>query len=258
MAKSMKNRNIIVFFLGVILLLTACERDLDTWSGTDSVYFDMRTKNTISSWGKYRDTTAYSFLLAAMDQQDTILRIKVNVQGDMVGFDRPLSFEISDSTTAIEGEDFKIENLNVTVPADSTHTYIEVRLIRSEALKKENRFIEFRLLQNEYFNLNWQVADPTADEPVSMVTHRIIYGDLITAWPSDWMNSYFGTFSRTKMDFICETMGIEPRMMLDMNYMSIGRVQYIVQTVQIELDRRMAMGDPMLDENDEPMTLNKK
>lgn len=255
----------IIRILGIFALLwcvcAGCEKEIDSWSGNDGVYFGVRKKASLTTWSnELYDTTFCSFTFAPLGQPDSLIRIRVDVQGKVSRVDREVAWMVADSSTAVKGEDYVLVNEKLIMPADSTHAWLEVRLKRTDILQTGQRVLSFRLLENEHFGLYtlWYQY-PNSKKRTPLTIHHIVFSDMMTDWPEalrNIMKSNWGTFSRPKLEFICLTAKLEPADFNDKNIMTPGRISYITQRVQKELDARMVAGNPVMD-GDQLMSLKK-
>lgn len=262
MMKSMNaNCTCIIIWIGSILLLFSCEKDLSTFSGEDGVYFCIRKQTSKYGWSKEMyDTTEFAYTYIPLNVKDTVVRLRINAQGSTSQTDREIAWSVAETSTAVSGEEYVI-NERLVIPADSTHTWLEVLLKRPENLKREKKMLTLELHENEHFSLNrpWYEYSGSTKRH-SLVQHTLVFHEVMGDWPNvKLMEPYFGKFSRTKIDFMCsEEVGLNLESM-DFNnsdYMTPGRIMYIGQKVKKVLDIRKAGGNPVMDGTDE-MTMGK-
>lgn len=118
----------ILYTLTVLLLLcVACERDLMSYEGEESIYFAVQYGN---SWGSENDWPymPYSYAEFGRILEDTmVMKIKVMITGPQKDYPRPFKVVVNvDSTTAREGIDYEPLEEEYVIEANSTYTYIPV------------------------------------------------------------------------------------------------------------------------------------
>lgn len=100
---------IYIFLLVVVLSFLGCEKEMMDYEGKDGVYFSVQEAPP-SLYGDpeiwaHMDTTLIPFSLLL--ENDSTVRLKVRVMGDVVNYDRYFTVSVVDSlTTALVNEDY--------------------------------------------------------------------------------------------------------------------------------------------------------
>ena len=220
----MKTMNKIYSLSLVICLLfcTSCEKEMITYSGDSAVYFPIvsQTMGTID----------FSFAEYHSDTLSVVYHFDIKTLGEVKEYDRTVAFEAveNDTLPARAGVDYEVLTPRPVIPKGEVSTSVSVRFFRTRELLEQSKVIEFRLSENEDFDL------------------RIPY----EPW---WWRSYgkdrFGRWTKTKGNLICDKLNI-PR--ADWNDMS-GKVDEAFLTFACiwmydYLEKEKKAGRPVYDE----------
>jgi hypothetical protein len=179
-------------------LLSACEKDIDTYQNDARVYFFERNTDVTATRITYR---SYSFLLQPEEVTKDTINIRVKIMGEAASYDRIVRGRRLDSasTTAIEGTHYDF--IDGIVPADSIYGYLPVVVYRTADIKDSSVTLNLAIgdtkdfkpgaAEDDYFQLTW------SDNVVK---------------PSNWdgllgLVFYFGTYSDVKWRFIIQVTG---------------------------------------------------
>lgn len=223
----MKNTSkIILSLLAAVLLFGSCKEDkLLTYDRSDNVYF--RHKRWVSPNGIEHNTqltydginyavVAYNvkealdsitFSFARLDESITeaTMIVPVTVVGDVADVDRKFGYKIRETSTAVEGVDYRI--LDAFIPAKKIHGGLVVELSR-EALNKEGSFlyIDLELIANENFTVQYDsIPRNSVNEKnlVSTLTFRVWFSNSLLQ-PKNWFLFEIGYFSSRKAELFLE------------------------------------------------------
>lgn len=201
-----KNMIILLFIFGS--LSYGCNSEYEDYSGTDAVYMNETT-----------DTTRYSFAWVDGDRQ--VKEIQVNAMGQVYDYDRVVNIKIT-PVHAVEGVDFEPFAEKYVIKAGETKMVIPVVMLRTAALQKEERIIELKLEENEYFKTSYDYGsgDRVTWVKTDRLKHVLIFSDFMDQAPSRWDPYVLGKFSQRKLGLICELMGVPREKFLDADYMN--------------------------------------
>ncbi|WP_175474541.1 DUF4843 domain-containing protein [Pedobacter rhizosphaerae] len=188
----------ILFVTMLTLLLSSCEKEIDTYTNDPRLYFFERGNDVLQT----RITSkSFSFVpLASSILTDTI-KIKVKTMGLATDADRVLKgATIKQGTTAVEGTDYAF--IDGKIKAGQVEGFLPVVLYRTAKIKStsltlnltiaETKDFKPGVVEDQNFTLNW------SDDIVK---------------PANWdglisLAFYFGTYSKTKFRFIIDVTGI--------------------------------------------------
>lgn len=221
-------------FLG----LTSCEKEIDTWSGSNVAYVDMGVDSTVVSF-------------AYMDAEEDTVRVEIAVMGQVKeSVSRYVSVVLKEKN-AVVGKDYDALAERYVVESGSTSCIIPVVVRRPDDESEKEVVLE--LVENEDFHLYYMEDVLTSGSAItfSKTAHRILFNNVMKEAPETWSEYYFGKFSPLKFQTICSVMEIPRTSFLSKPYMGFGRLMYIANYMKDYLDRNpvqdgdeeMRMGD---------------
>lgn len=259
--------NIVMLLCAVIFigLFSSCEKELINYRGIEGIYFAVQhgsANGTENNW-PYQPFSKVRF--AAVQGQDTTIRLKVLTTGPIYAYDRNFEVEVNpDSTTAVMGKHFSAVKRHMTIPANSSKTYVEVKLHRTADLKQASKQIGLRLVPSDQLSLSFpqwdaipgytQSTDPIIQE-FDAGLHTILLDDLLpkpTVWSgnvgADLVESgNWGEYSEKKMLLICEVMNLSYQDFSSTTTMPLIRVNLITREMSQYLQDRFEAGAPVLE-----------
>lgn len=230
--------------ISAIWLLEACQQDLDTYSGENFAYFD-----------GLQDSAYASFAYIETEQLTDTVLLWIKASGQVAGFDRRITMKVAE-TNGVENTDFMTLPEYYTLPAKSTICVASVILMRTEALKREERYLILELQENEDFKLMLPLENKkNSREQYSKIHYKILFSEIMVA-PKRWNNAYFATFSVKKLSVMCEKMKITRDKFNDANYMLLSRQRYIAKKMKQIFEDCKANGETIYeDDNVTEMTM---
>src|SRR5690606_1082704 len=175
-------------------------------------------------------------------------------------YDRNFEVEVNpDSTTAVMGKHFSAVKRHMTIPANSSKTYVEVKLHRTADLKQASKQIGLRLVPSDQLSLSFpqwdaipgytQSTDPIIQE-FDAGLHTILLDDLLpkpTVWSgnvgADLVESgNWGEYSEKKMLLICEVMNLSYQDFSSTTTMPLIRVNLITREMSQYLQGAFELG----------------
>lgn len=189
---------------------TSCSHDeLDLYSGPTAMLY-IQELSSFDIYGNplgYRDHSNADFANVPPEFNTWTVSFEVKMAGEVVDYDRPYTLKVeADSTTAIEGEDYDIEQNEFTIKAGKANDMVRVRLHRTDRIKLEQIRVSFLLEPNEHFTIDipefktsasWSAQTPMMDATRYYVTASEFYR-CPDCWHSWGLNDYFGTYTPKK------------------------------------------------------------
>lgn len=271
----------IIKYSFVLLLITclvsACKEDeVMVFNGENNVYFSLQRWGNLPSGITYtvdytiseadgethiseswtylkrsKDSLVVSLALEA-SEADKFQLVPVSLLGNIVDYDRPLSYAIGAKSEIKEGEGFSIEEAKI--PAGKNIGSIVLRLDR-EAFRDNTYAIDLELKANEHFQTNYKkMAYSTSDTAkVDLLRFRVIVSDILQK-PTSWLAS-FGTFSREKIYLVVELTGGDINAFYA-EKLDAGLMFAWQSVLKNYLAKRAAEGDPVLEADGSLMTVS--
>ena len=249
----MKTKNIFLWLL-LLLVLSACEeKEVDTYSGKEGIYFNQRVRigNLLT------DSTNFTFVYTNEAEKEAVVSIPVQLVGRAVNKDRPVNIKITGGT-AVEGVDFSLME-NLVLPADSSSFGFEVTLKRTLELQNTAKTIEFEIAENEYFQpiITHEAVDKQSDIKVTAMRHKIEFSELFIAGaaPAAWVTQ-ITAFTPQRFFLVTRVMNISRSDFNDRSKISEVRFQYLISETRNYVREQMLLDDPdpeIFDEEGNPI-----
>lgn len=258
----MKKFVLIIFYLIGLFSFSGCEKEMETYSGQDGLYFDVQYTNTPwftnpEMWA-HQIYTLVKFTTMPEGTTETDLKLKVNVVGPVRDYDRPFNVMIvKDSTTAIAGTEYKDLSEQCVVKAGEQNAYVTLKVMKTDRMLDENVQIQIALLPNEYFTLPYTYLENLPGrytEKLELYSnnkdpriHNIFVTDIMMK-PKYFSSYYFGEFHREKMELM---LSLYPDATLsdyeNNDTMSITRMTVIAEKMANYLIGQFKLGNPITD-----------
>ena len=182
----MKKIIYLMVFLWTAIIIGGCEKELKDYDGEEGVYFFVQygALGDSTKWASHSSTTV-EFMNVLGDSCDVTLRVMAT--GKVKDYDRTFRMVVDvDSTTAVEGLNFKPFDEMQVVKAGATYADVMIRLLRNDNIQKEQKVLGVRLVPSDDFTL----AIPQ-------------WGELDDLWSSDWGNEFDASLHKIIMnDFL--------------------------------------------------------
>ena len=193
---------------------TSCSHDeLDLYSGPTAMLY-IQELSSFDIYGNpigYRDHTDADFANVPPGLTMWSVSFEVKMGRQVVDYDRPYSLKVeADSTTAVEGVDYDLEDNEFMIKAGKASDVVKVRLHRTDKIKLEKIRVSFLLEPNEHFTIDipefktsasWSAQTPMMDATRYYVTASEFYR-CPAVWDSWGLNDYFGTYTPKKFSVI--------------------------------------------------------
>ena len=259
-----KHINNIIFTCAVALSFIACTEDeIDTFSGTDTLYFQWSIDGTNDEFlapSTRTDSTSVSFTFAAAEVLDSVFMVPVKVLGNVTSIDRPFTVEVLPSSTAVEGVHFSMPE-NLFIPANEIITFVPITLMRTPEMQTEVFSIEIGLVPNNHFITDYYgtIESSTTYKLLKYNEFKISVSDILTE-PGTWANFqiyYLGDFSAKKFRLFAEVNEIPLPDNWDTEYPSIGTFRARVRVLKAYLQEQKNNGTPVLEEDGTEMEVGR-
>lgn len=231
-------KNIIYFLLGAVLLVS-CKSEYGKYDGDSVVYLSGYTASNSGKTNK--DTTIISFTYLNKDSTHVPVYLQLKTMGRMVNYDREIKLKVT-TKQCEAGVDFDPIEETQILPANDFIGSILVNLKRTDALQEGNKIIDIELLESKDFAILYKEYHDGKDT-LSGIKHTIIFSELMDTPPSTWNAKLFGAFSAKKFITICNELNISREKFIDVNYMSIGRRNYIKAQMIIVFQKAKEAGN---------------
>lgn len=258
---------------GLVLLTTACQKEtISPYEGSENqVYFQTQASWTNAGYVTYTTFTQYSFAEKPDNVKSIVLRGHVQLLGNVADHDRKITVTVDAArTTMKEGEGFQLDADTFRIKAGENSAAVDVRLLRTAALRTKNDTLTLQLQPNDDFtvlqtykaNNDWS---NTSAGSIDGTRYTFVVGEVYTR-PSSWsgggplyVNNYFGEWTITRYLFINQFFGFVGDDWIYVNgatsKLAAGRMDYYARQLQKELQRRADEGDPVKDEDGSYMQL---
>lgn len=259
-------KKLIVYTL--LFLLSAfmgCKKEMMSYEGKEGVYFAVQhglKSLSINSW-PYQPYSNVEFVSIGKSTVD--YPIKVMITGPTKDYDRTFRVEVNpDSTTAIAGQHYEPLQAEWKIPAGSTTTDITIRLKRTVDLETKAITMGLRLIPTKDFQLAFPEWDAiptltggTIVPEFDASLHTLRINDFMVQ-PAVWFGSIqpvnkesglFGVFTRRKMQFLIDNLGLKYEDFASTTTMPQARALLVASDAAILLRQRFDAKKPVLEED---------
>lgn len=261
----MKRILLYIAFIQSITIFTGCEKELISYKGAEGVYFSVQHGDGTraeSSW-PYQPYSNIDFVRIGLDVAE--IQLKVAITGPVKDYDRIFHLEVNpDSTTAILDQHYKTIPRDWIIPAGAISANITVSVLRAPDLEEIPRTLGLRLVPSEDFALSFPEWDaiPSLDGGAIVAKfdaslHSLRINDIMVE-PAEWNGSIssanregglFGAFTRKKMEFMIEHLGLTYQDFATPESMPLARMMLISRDAGIILMKRFNEKNPILEED---------
>ncbi|MCH5720108.1 DUF4843 domain-containing protein [Niabella hibiscisoli] len=224
-----------IYTVLLALSLTSCKEDQSLIYEQDArIYF------------REGVTADYSFTAEPASVVTDTLFIPLRIMGSAVDRDRIFNIIIDDSSTAKRGYHFQFGPL--VIPANTYELSLPVYIYRKPGLKDSVVNAYLTIGESEDFKPGY-IDKSNSINPYNKQHYRISLNDQLlkpSSWDTRWA-TYFGTYSRTKHQFINQTYGSAawPAVVFPQD------INFVVQTMKLALYNYEQANGPLIDENGE-------
>lgn len=260
----MKKLTSIITAVIFTLVYSSCEKETMDFEGEDAIYFAVQ-------WGPdHGDSTVWAFQhfspieFMEIDRDMHEVKLRVSLLGRKKDYDRPFEFQIvPDSTTAIQGLEYKINSFQGVIKADEVYTDLIIPVFRTKDIKEVEKTIGIELLSNDYFDLSiekWEPLHPywssEKHQEFNPAFHMITLSDFLSK-PNIWIGmanngveaGIWGEFTEKKFNLICELANVTYADFENSTTMPMARAQVIREVVANHLQTLYDQGKPILEDD---------
>jgi len=243
----MKKIKYIIALLFVSASLLSCEKSLMNFDNENADVYFQDGGSLYSSLASDSLYVSFSFTKSL----DSVRNIIVAVTGGRVDRNRPYKLKLNDSSTAISGIHFEPLPESFMIKKNMLTDTIKLKLKRTPEMQTKTFEILFDLLPTDDFGTDLK-SRIVSGKNIKMIRKKIRFDDIIRK-PRNWLDGYFGVFSRAKLFYICEYFETTPQYLdteiIPAEVASLGRI------LQRVLNDLKAAGTPVLEENGTEMRM---
>lgn len=248
--------------LPMLVFFAGCEKEIMGYNGREGVYFAVQHGNAfLPNLWPFQPYSNVDFARLAKDEVD--FAVKVMITGPVKDYDRTFRVEVNpDSTTAVAGEHYTPPKALWTIPSGAISTNVIVRVKRRPDLQENIKTLGLRLVATEDFSLSFPEWDAIPENSAGTVVpefdaslHTLRLNDVLVQ-PAVWSGSIqpgnresglFGVFSRKKMEFLTESLGLKYEDFASTATMPMARQLLIASDAGTILIQRKDAGTPVLE-----------
>ncbi|WP_316841272.1 DUF4843 domain-containing protein [Pedobacter gandavensis] len=246
----MKNINKITRILPVLLIalsFASCKKGLMTYDNKNAdVYFSEAGKTTASL---ATDSVYISFSYTRA--KDSVKNIVVAITGSPEDFDREYKVVVNPLSTAISGIHFEALPEKFVIRKNKQVDTIKLKMLRTDEMMTKSFFVKLDLLPSASFGTNFN-SRAISGKKLSTISTKLLFDDLLKK-PKFWSDSRWGVFTRKKLFYACDFLGITP-MYLDTD-ISNDEAVALPRFVQRHLDKLKLEGNPVYEEDGSLMSM---
>ncbi|WP_262885565.1 DUF4843 domain-containing protein [Sphingobacterium composti Ten et al. 2007 non Yoo et al. 2007] len=255
---------IILIVLCIQTVLNSCQKEYFNYSGPQGVYFGVRYGGELQDKdGPFQPESYVEFIKLGTDSYTCNLPIML--VGEVKDYDRKFKILIDqDSTTLEQGLHYKpIEDLYI-LKAGEHSSIVAIDFFAQTDLNDQQKRLTLKIIATEDLVpafRNWEPpVDITGSNPAKKfdASKHTIYVNNMMVKPSQWLGSVLangeefnslGAFSRKKMEFITEQLGITYSEFSNDKTMSFLRMGLIGSQMSRILIARFEAGNPVLEDD---------
>ncbi|MDR6784632.1 hypothetical protein ABIE26_003278 [Pedobacter africanus] len=246
------------------MVFAGCEKEIIPYKGKEGVYFSVRNGNKyLESYWPYVPFSSVEFVRIGKDVVE--FPVMVTITGAVKDYARSFRLEVNpDSTTAIAGTHYEPLKAEWIIPPGAISTFITVRLKRTPDLKDKPVSLGLRLVATKDFELSFPEWDAiptltsgTVVPEFDASLHTLKINDIMVQ-PEIWRGSLqpgnkesglFGVFTRRKMEFLIENLGLKYEDFESEESMPVARSILVGADASAILIKRFNEKKPVLEED---------
>lgn len=252
-------------FLFLLITVMGCKKEMMSYQGKEGVYFAVQFGNkslSINYW-PYQPCSNVEFVSIGKDVVD--YPVKVMITGPVKNYDRTFKVEVNpDSTTAILGQHYDPISPEVKIAAGTTTANVLVHLKRTADLTNKQVTLGLRLVATKDFALSFPEWDAIPSLTGGSIVpefdaslHTLRINDIMVqpaVWPGSIQpvnreSGLFGVFTRKKMEFLIENLGLKYEDFASAETMPQARYLLVASDAAILLKQRYDAKKPVLEED---------
>lgn len=222
------NRIQYIWLLLLPAMFVACEKsELQSFSEEVMIYF-FKPRNTPTP-----DSLTYSFAVRDAAVQFDTVKIPLRIIGMAAEEDRAVHYSVIADKSNAEPSSYAL--LPAVVKANEYATFLQVKVLRSPALKNQEMRLWLQLENSDDFKTG-------VDDQLKYLVKINDFLSMPASWPS--MSSHFGKYSNTKYDLIIKATG-----RFDYTGVLFTEAEHLKQTSVNYLIAYEEANGPLYDEN---------
>jgi len=261
----MKKLLVYILVLPLALFLSGCQKEMMEYEGKEGVYFAVQHGNkslSINSW-PFQPFSDVAFVSIGKNEVD--FPVKVMITGPVKNYDRVFRLAVNpDSTTAIEGQHYMPLQTEWKVPAGKVSVDVNIRLKRSPDLETKAVTLGLKLVETNDFKLSFPEWDAIPNLTGGVVVkefdaslHTLRINDLMiqpAIWPGSIQpvnreSGLFGVFTRKKMQFLIDNLGLKYEDFASSETMPQARYILVASDAAAILKARFDAKNPVLEDD---------
>lgn len=244
-----------MFVICLGFVLAACSNDtIDTYQGNDNVYYTWSVEGLyVNRLYVYPDSLGFTFAYKEAAVTDSIFKLPVTVQGQVLDRDRTLKVSVNPQSTAKEGVHFDLPE-SIKFGANLTTDSIPITFHRTPEMKSETFTLVLDLEENEDFRIEMKdkLEDEFTGEMRSYTSFKLSVNDILKQ-PTFWHEGFLGVFTKKKLFLISELLGI-PTDHYN-NIVPYSDLQFHAQFMKRYLNDKKAAGETVYEDDGTEMTM---
>jgi hypothetical protein len=248
-----------------LMFMMGCKKEMMSYQGVEGVYFAVQSGTkaySIALW-PYQPFSSVEFVSIGKDVVD--FPVKVMITGPVKDYERSFRVEVNpDSTTAIVGKHYDPIQTEIKIPAGGITANVIVRLKRTPDLEITPITLGLRLVETKDFKLSFPEWDAipslsggTIVPEFDASLHTLRINDIMVQ-PSVWPGSLqpgnresglFGVFTRKKMEFLIDNLGLTYEDFASAETMPQARYFLVANDAATILKQRFDAKNPVLEDD---------
>lgn len=250
----------------MMIAMQSCQKEYLYYQGeednTSGIYFYSVATFTLNGTPlSFRDSITSTFQNDIITATEKIVEIPVRTLGHISDKDREFKVKVIGGT-AQEGVDFEPLKDSYILPGGTASARIPVKIYRRPILLEKALTIDLQLVESEHFKMKLPFLMNIGNNTTMDATKfRINYSEIITE-PSYYRSfglSFYGPFSVTKFKVLNDLMGW---LVSDWRNAGVsgtpvqyGKFTYAANLFKDYLEKKLKDGEPVFDEDGNPMQL---
>lgn len=246
----MSKRNYLLYIVTILIMAagSSCKKsELTAYDQPAMVQFYKLFINT------QRDSSVYSFAIRPATLTADTVKLPVRISGLAVDRNRVVNLKpVADSSTAVEGTDYKIHS--AVIRAGKYQDSVEIVVFRTPAMKNTEKRLLLEIVASADFQpglVNTAAGNDQVKQSGGSTRMLVKINDFLTK-PSNWdsfLFNFFGTYSRVKYAFIIQVTGKAEFVFGGAGGLAYGQFGAYQNQMRQALADYVAENGPMLDEN---------
>jgi hypothetical protein len=260
----MKKIIIYILLFQLALVFSGCKKEIQGYTGREGVYFAVQSGSPFltNSW-PYQPNSNVEFVRIGKTQVD--FSVKVTITGPVKDYDRTFRVEVNlDSTTAVLNQHYEAIKNEWIIPAGTISANVTVRLKRTPDLQQTPKTLGLRLIATKDFSLSFPEWDAlpsltggTVVKEFDASLHTLKINDIMVQ-PVVWLGSIqpvnkesglFGAFTRKKMEFMIQNLGLTYEDFSSTDTMPQARALLVAADASAILRARFDAKNPVLEDD---------